>query len=108
MNLLPEDVGDILRLLDTLPFDEVDLETADLRVAFRRVDGSGWTQQSQVLREPNVIQAQSAEAAGTATTAATQSRSGSEPAGGDLPATTETAAAGEGRDAVAQRQRASG
>jgi acetyl-CoA carboxylase biotin carboxyl carrier protein len=70
MNLLPEDVGDILSLLDTLPFDEVDLETADLRVAFRRVDGSGWTQESQILREPNVIQAQSAEAAGTATPAA--------------------------------------
>lgn len=65
MNLLPEDIGDILRLLDTLPFDEVDLETADLRVAFRRVDGSGWTQESQILREPNVVQAQSAEAAGT-------------------------------------------
>jgi acetyl-CoA carboxylase biotin carboxyl carrier protein len=69
MNLLPEDVGDILRLLDTLPFDEVDLETADLRVAFRRVDGSGWTQESQILREPNPVQAQSAEAAGTATPA---------------------------------------
>ena len=64
MDLLPEDVGDILSLLDTLPFDEVDLETADLRVAFRRVEGSGWTQESQVLREPNVVQAQSAEAAG--------------------------------------------
>jgi acetyl-CoA carboxylase biotin carboxyl carrier protein len=71
MNLLPEDVEDILRLLDTLPFDEVDLETADLRVAFRRVDG-GWTQESQILREPNVVQAQSAEAAGA-----------------DMPATTE-------------------
>ena len=63
MHLLPEDVGDILRLLDTLPFDEVDLETADLRVAFRRVDG-GWTQESQILREPNVVQALSAEADG--------------------------------------------
>ena len=72
MNLLPEDVGDILRLLDTLPFDEVDLETADLRVAFRRVDGSGWTQESQILREPNVVQTQSAEAAGTATPTSTE------------------------------------
>jgi acetyl-CoA carboxylase biotin carboxyl carrier protein len=72
MNLLPEDVGDILSLLDTLPFDEVDLETADLRVAFRRVDGSGWTQESQILREPNVVQAQSGEAAGTATAATTE------------------------------------
>jgi acetyl-CoA carboxylase biotin carboxyl carrier protein len=69
MNLLPEDVGDILSLLDTLPFDEVDLETADLRVAFRRVEGSGWTQESQILREPNVVQAQPADAAGTATPA---------------------------------------
>jgi acetyl-CoA carboxylase biotin carboxyl carrier protein len=69
MNLLPEDVGDILRLLDTLPFDEVDLETADLRVAFRRVDGSGWTQESQILREPDVVESQSAEGAGTATPA---------------------------------------
>jgi acetyl-CoA carboxylase biotin carboxyl carrier protein len=72
MNLLPEDVGDILRLLDTLPFDEFDLETADLRVAFRRVKGGGWTQESQILREPNVVQAQSAEAAGTATLASTE------------------------------------
>jgi acetyl-CoA carboxylase biotin carboxyl carrier protein len=100
MNLLPEDVGDILSLLDTLPFDEVDLETADLRVAFRRVEGSGWTQESQILREPNVVQAQSAEAAGTATRV---SASASEPAGGDRPATTEPAAAGEG-----ERQRAGG
>jgi acetyl-CoA carboxylase biotin carboxyl carrier protein len=72
MNLLPEDVGDILSLLDTLPFDEVDLETADLRVAFRRVEGSGWTQESLILREPNVVQAQSAEATGTATPATTE------------------------------------
>ena len=72
MNLLPEDVQDILSLLDTLPFGEVDLETADLRVAFRRVDGSGWTQESQILREPNVIQAQSAEAASTATPLASE------------------------------------
>jgi acetyl-CoA carboxylase biotin carboxyl carrier protein len=86
MNLLPEDVGDILSLLDTLPFDEVDLETADLRVAFRRVEGSGWTQESQILREPNVVQAQSVEADGTA-----------------MPATTEPGSAREG-----ERQRAGG
>jgi acetyl-CoA carboxylase biotin carboxyl carrier protein len=84
MNLLPEDVGDILSLLDTLPFDEVDLETADLRVAFRRVEGGGWTQENQILRAPNVVRAQSAEAARTATGVRA---SASEPAGGDPPAT---------------------
>ena len=93
MNLLPEDVQDILRLLDTLPFGEVDLETADLRVAFRRVDGGGWTQESQILREPNVIQAQSAESAGAATRVRA---SASEPAGGDPHATTEPADTREG------------
>jgi acetyl-CoA carboxylase biotin carboxyl carrier protein len=72
MRLSPEDVQDVLSLLDNLPFDEVDLETADLRVAFRRVGGSGWTQDTQVLRQPDIVHEERQEAAGAATPVTTE------------------------------------
>jgi acetyl-CoA carboxylase biotin carboxyl carrier protein len=65
MSLLPEDVQDVLSLLDTLPYDEVDLETRELRVALRRT-GGGWTQESQVLRKPHVMQTRVEDAADSA------------------------------------------
>jgi acetyl-CoA carboxylase biotin carboxyl carrier protein len=65
MSLLPEDVQDVLSLLDTLPYDEVDLETSELRVALRRA-GGGWTQESQVLSSPNLVHTQVEDTAGDA------------------------------------------
>ena len=49
--LTNEDVADILALLDSLPYDELDLETPRFRLTLRRTP-AGWTQSSQVLSSP--------------------------------------------------------
>ena len=51
MDLTQEDVADILALLDTLPYDELDLETPRFRLTLRRAP-SGWTQSTQILSAP--------------------------------------------------------
>ena len=51
MELTNEDVADILALLDSLPYDELDLETPRFRLTLRRAPG-GWTQSTQVLAAP--------------------------------------------------------
>ena len=51
MDLSPltnDDVADILALLDSLPYDEFDLETPRFRLTLRRTP-AGWTQSTQVL-----------------------------------------------------------
>ncbi|MCO5100537.1 MAG: hypothetical protein M9885_06525 [Burkholderiaceae bacterium] len=48
MNLSNEDVQDILRVLDSTSYDELELETARFRLVLRRSAG-GWTQETQVL-----------------------------------------------------------
>src|SRR6266567_6551400 len=53
MDLTQEDVADILALLDTLPYDELDLETPRFRLTLRRTP-SGWTQSTQILSAPAV------------------------------------------------------
>lgn len=57
MHLRPEDVQDILSLLDSLSYDEFDIETSGLRVSLRRTGNGGWTQESRVLSTPNVVAA---------------------------------------------------
>ena len=47
MDLTDADVSDILALLDSLPYDELDLETPRFRLTLRR-GPSGWTQSTQV------------------------------------------------------------
>ena len=49
--LTNEDVADILALLDSLPYDELDLETPRFRLTLRRTP-AGWTQSTQVLSAP--------------------------------------------------------
>ena len=49
--LTNEDVADILALLDSLPYDELDLQTPRFRLTLRRTPG-GWTQSTQVLSAP--------------------------------------------------------
>jgi acetyl-CoA carboxylase biotin carboxyl carrier protein len=49
--LTNEDVADILALLDSLPYDELDLQTPRFRLTLRRTPG-GWTQTTQVLSAP--------------------------------------------------------
>src|ERR1700746_1406064 len=51
MDLTNEDVADILALLDSLPYDELDLETPRFRLTLRRTP-DGWTQSTQVLSAP--------------------------------------------------------
>jgi len=55
MDLTNEDVADILALLDSLPYDSLDVETPRFRLTLRRAPGGGWTEESQVLAEPSVI-----------------------------------------------------
>src|SRR5438046_9885526 len=53
-HLTNEDVADILALLDSLPYDEFDLETARFRLTLRRTPG-GWTQSTQILSAPEPL-----------------------------------------------------
>jgi acetyl-CoA carboxylase biotin carboxyl carrier protein len=54
--LTNEDVADILALLDSLPYDELDLQTPRFRLTLRRTPG-GWTQSTQVLSAPEPLAA---------------------------------------------------
>lgn len=54
MDLTNDDVAEILALLDSLPYDELDLRTPRFRLTLRRVPG-GWTEESQTLTEPTTV-----------------------------------------------------
>ena len=55
MDLTNEDVADILAVLDSLPYDELDLQTPRFRLTLRRASGGGWTETSQILSEPTAL-----------------------------------------------------
>ena len=55
MDLSNDDVADILAVLDSLPYDELDLQTPRFRLTLRRAPGGGWTESSQVLAEPTAV-----------------------------------------------------
>jgi acetyl-CoA carboxylase biotin carboxyl carrier protein len=71
VELTNADVADILALLDSLPYDSLDLETPRFRLTLRRAAG-GWTEESQVLTEPTVL----APPPGTASAPAVPRRDG--------------------------------
>jgi biotin carboxyl carrier protein len=75
MDLTNEDVADILALLDSLPYDSLDLQTASFRLALRRTP-DGWTQDSQVLSEPVVLEVGEPSAGAEAPETATMSHRG--------------------------------
>ena len=54
MELTNDDVAEILALLDSLPYDTLDIETPRFRLTLRRAPGGGWTEEHQVLAEPAV------------------------------------------------------
>ena len=56
MDLTNEDVTDILALLDSLPYDELDLQTPRFRLTLRRTP-DGWTQSVESRSAPNVLPA---------------------------------------------------
>jgi acetyl-CoA carboxylase biotin carboxyl carrier protein len=53
MDLTNEDVADILALLDSLPYDELDLQTPRFRLTLRRTP-DGWTQAVETRVAPTV------------------------------------------------------
>jgi acetyl-CoA carboxylase biotin carboxyl carrier protein len=55
VELTNEDVADILAVLDSLPYDELDLRTPRFRLTLRRAPGGGWTEESQVFADPVAI-----------------------------------------------------
>jgi acetyl-CoA carboxylase biotin carboxyl carrier protein len=70
MELTPDDVRDVLRVLDTSGLDELHLETADLALTVRREGAAGWTAEQQVTRAPVVEQRAEAIVTGPAAPAA--------------------------------------
>ncbi|HWN59326.1 MAG TPA: hypothetical protein VNO25_01525, partial [Streptosporangiaceae bacterium] len=54
MDLTNEDVTDILALLDSLPYDELDLQTSRFRLTLRRTP-DGWTQSTDTRVTPTVV-----------------------------------------------------
>jgi acetyl-CoA carboxylase biotin carboxyl carrier protein len=52
MHLTPDDVRDVLRVLDSSGLDELHLELADLTLTVRREGAAGWTAEQQVVRSP--------------------------------------------------------
>jgi len=64
MDLTNEDVADILALLDSLPYDSLDVQTPRFRLTLRRAPGGGWTEESQILAEPTVAASAPADPAG--------------------------------------------
>ncbi len=63
MELTPDDVRDVLRVLDSSGLAELHLELADLTLTVRREGAAGWTAEQQVRRAPQVEQAAPAAAA---------------------------------------------
>jgi len=51
VDLTNEDVADILALLDSLPYEALDLRTDRFRLTLRRTP-SGWTEESEALARP--------------------------------------------------------
>jgi len=117
MDLTNEDVSDILALLDSLPYDELDLQTPRFRLTLRRTP-DGWTQAVEARAAPTVVDVVPAagpaggKAGGTAagpaggkaagpaagTAAGTGGTAGAEPAAA-------TAAGGEATTSLSQRGR---
>jgi len=101
MDLTNDDVADILALLDSLPYDSLDVQTPRFRLTLRRSAGGGWTSESQVFAEPTALTpgapaaapAPTAQAAPTAPTA--PNRSGGS---GSAPAAVAASASGQAAD----------
>jgi acetyl-CoA carboxylase biotin carboxyl carrier protein len=54
VDLSPEDVRDVLRVLDSSGLDELHLDLGNLTLTVRREGASGWTAEQQILRRPVV------------------------------------------------------
>ena len=72
MPLNNEDVQEILQLLDSSPYDELQLQTDRFKLTLRRSDAGGWTQEMET-RNPSHVTAGADTAAITAAGAETRS-----------------------------------
>jgi acetyl-CoA carboxylase biotin carboxyl carrier protein len=81
MDLTNEDVTDILALLDSLPYDELDLQTSRFRLTLRRTP-DGWTQAAESRVAPTVVDVAPAAGAGAAGGTAGPAGGTAAPAGG--------------------------
>jgi acetyl-CoA carboxylase biotin carboxyl carrier protein len=82
MDLTSEDVQDILKLLDDLPFGEMRLQTSRFMLVLRRTPGGGWTQEMEVRSEPTVLPPAPAAAGGAGGAGAEDGPAGGLAAGG--------------------------
>ena len=73
MDLTDADVTDILALLDSLPYDELDLETSSFRLTLRRTP-DGWTQSAELRSAPSPLPPASPAAPPPAETATMEHR----------------------------------
>ena len=55
MQLSPDDVRDVLRVLDSSGLAELHLETAELTLTLRREGAAGWTAEQRITREPTLV-----------------------------------------------------
>jgi acetyl-CoA carboxylase biotin carboxyl carrier protein len=63
VDLTNDDVADILALLDSLPYDALDLRTDRFRLTLRRTPG-GWTEESAALSQPTDVTPKAAAVVG--------------------------------------------
>jgi acetyl-CoA carboxylase biotin carboxyl carrier protein len=57
VELTPDDVRDVVRVLDSSGLAELHLELADLTLTVRRAGATGWTAEQRVTREPVIERA---------------------------------------------------
>ena len=84
MDLTNEDVTDILALLDSLPYDELDLQTPRFRLTLRRTP-AGWTQAVEARATPTVVDVPLAGRVAGAAGGAPGAAGGAPGAAGDAP-----------------------
>jgi acetyl-CoA carboxylase biotin carboxyl carrier protein len=63
VDLTNDDVADILALLDSLPYDALDLRTDRFHLTLRRTPG-GWTEESDLLTQPTDVTPETSETTG--------------------------------------------
>jgi acetyl-CoA carboxylase biotin carboxyl carrier protein len=64
VDLTNDDVADILALLDSLPYDALDLRTDRFHLTLRRTPGGGWTEESELLTQSTDVTPEAGEPVG--------------------------------------------
>jgi acetyl-CoA carboxylase biotin carboxyl carrier protein len=108
VDLTNEDVADILALLDSLPYDSLDVETPRFRLTLRRAPGGGWTEESQVLSDPALVTPAPVTAAPNGASATSQRTPGLSDRSSSGDAGAAVAASASGDDGTAGTVRVSG